>query len=307
MKKTPQPFARYLAAAATCLLLTAPAITLAQDEENTFAIEKVTDNIHMIYGATGFTGGNIAVSAGVDGVAVIDNGVSSVLEKLRAEIAKITDQPVDYLINTHVHGDHTGNNAAFGADGTALISHRNLRAAMVKKGVGRGDDYVAAPASALPEITFNDEMTLNLNGDALRLIHLSKAHTDGDSVIYFQTSNVIHTGDIMFNGRFPYIDTDNGGSLDGVINALTAIAEIGDDETKIIPGHGPLASKADVASTISMLKDARGMVTELVVEGKTDEEILAANPLEKYASYNWGFITTERMTNQVIKAARGNE
>ncbi len=288
------------------MLASASLTSYAQDEAPTFATEKVTDNIHMLYGATGFTGGNIAVSVGDDGVAVIDNGMASVLEILRAEIGKITDRPVDYLINTHVHGDHIGNNQAFGADGTALISHRKLRESLVKNGVGNGEDFVAAPADALPEITFTDEMTLNLNGDALRLIHLSKAHTDGDTVIFFQNSNVIHTGDIMFNGRFPYIDAGNGGSLNGVIAALTAIGEIGDANTKIIPGHGPMASKDDVSSTIAMLKDASKLVGDMVAAGKTDEEILAANPLEKYADYNWGFITTERMTKQVIAAHRGN-
>jgi glyoxylase-like metal-dependent hydrolase (beta-lactamase superfamily II) len=279
---------------------------IAQQEEAKFGVQKVTDNITMLYGAAGFTGGNIAVSTGPDGVAVIDNGMPNVLGKLRDEIAKITDQPVDYLINTHIHGDHTGNNQSFGADGTTLISHRNLRFSMVKKGVGNGEEFVAAPVEALPVITFNDEMTLNLNGDALRLIHQANAHTDGDAMIQFQKSNVIHTGDVMFNGLFPYIDTSNGGSLDGVIAALSTVAKMSNDETKIIPGHGPLATKADVEKTIAMLKDSKQLVATLVSEGKTDEEILAANPLEKYSDYHWGFITTERMTNQLIAAARAN-
>jgi len=280
--------------------------TLAQDE-TTFGVEKITDNISMLYGATGFTGGNIAVSVGEDGVAVIDNGMSSVLDKLKAEIGKITDRPVDFLINTHVHGDHTGNNQAFGEAGTTLVSHRNLRDSMVVKGVGRGGEFVAADDDALPVITFNDEMTLNLNGDALRLIHPARAHTDGDAVIHFMKSNVIHTGDVMFNGRFPYIDADNGGTLDGVIAALSTIYEMSDDNTKIIPGHGPVAGKADVENTINMLIDAKGLVAKLVQQGKGDDEILAANPIEKYAEYNWGFITTERMTKQLIRAARGLE
>lgn len=276
----------------------------AQDTEATFGSEKVTDSIYMLFGASGFTGGNIAVSMGADGVAVIDNGMANVLPKLRDEIAKITDQPVDYLINTHVHGDHIGNNAAFGAEGTRLISHRNLRASMVKNGVGQGEEFVAAPESALPEITFNQEMTLNLNGDSARLMHFANAHTDGDAVVYFSSNNVIHTGDIMFNGLFPYIDAANGGSLDGVISALQAISKIGDAETKIIPGHGPLANKDDVAKTIAMLQDAKRLIQAEVAAGKSDEEIFAANPLDIYSAYHWGFITTERMTKQVIAAVR---
>lgn len=279
-------------------------INVTQAQENTFSTQKISANLYMISGATGFTGGNIAVSVGADGVAVIDNGVASVLEKLRTEIAKITTQPVDYLINTHEHGDHTGNNAAFGADGTRLISHRNLRAGLIENGVGSGEQYVAPPADALPEITFNDEMSLYINGDVARLIHLSAAHTDGDAVIYFQNDNVIHTGDILFNGLFPYIDTDNGGSLAGMIAALKELSLLGDDNSVVIPGHGPLATKMDITTNLQMLEEARALVAKMIADGKSDDEIVAANPLAKFSSYHWGFITTERMIKQLLTALR---
>jgi len=149
---------------------------------------------------------------------------------------------------------------------------------------------------------FNDRMTIHINGDAAQIIHFDRAHTDGDAVVYFKNDNVLHTGDIMFNGLFPYIDGSNGGSLDGVINALEGIAAMVNEDTKIIPGHGPLASKADVLSTIEMLKGAKAAVAELVEAGKSDEEVLKANPLSVYESYNWSFITTERMTKQVLSA-----
>lgn len=258
----------------------------------------------MIYGVEGFTGGNVGVSIGEDGVAMIDNGVSSVLALLREEVAKLTDQPVDYLINTHVHGDHIGNNKAFGTDGTRIISHDNLRASLVDKGIFNGQEYAAAPKAALPVLTFEDKMTLHINGDTAKILHFAKAHTDGDAVIHFQQANVIHTGDIMFNQRFPFIDRDNGGSLTGVIAALQSIAAMAGPETKIIPGHGPLAKRGDVETTIAMLEDSRDLVAALIAEGKSDEDILAANPLSKYQSYSWGFIPTERMTKQLIANLR---
>jgi len=268
----------------------------AQETEVSFATTKITDSVYMR--------GNVGLTVGEDGVAMIDNGLSDVLEILRSEIAKTTDKPIDYLINTHVHGDHIGNNKHFGGDGARIVSHENLRASLIKNGVGSREKFEAAPAASVPVLTFSDQMTIHLNGDAARIIHFSNAHTDGDAVVKFENANIVHTGDIMFNGMFPYIDESNGGSLKGVIAALKGIAGLSNDGTKIIPGHGPLASKADVEKTIAMLEDSQEIVTKMVADGKTDEEILTANPLNKYEDYNWQFITTERMTKQVISGVR---
>lgn len=276
--------------------------TFAKDEPTlSFKTTKITDTLYMLSGEGGFTGGNVALTVGEDGVAMIDNGVSSVLNILKAEIAEITDKPIDYMINTHVHGDHIGNNHAFGDDGAQIVSHENLRASLIKKDAKEGKK---STRGQLPILTFNDRMTIHINGDAAKITHFDIAHTDGDAVVYFENDNVLHTGDIMFNGLFPYIDGSNGGSLDGVIRALDGIAKMTNDDTKIIPGHGPLASKADVVKTVAMLKDARTLVKVMVDAGKSDEEILKANPLVKYQSYNWSFITTEKMTQQVLAAFR---
>lgn len=276
--------------------------TFAKDEPTlSFKTTKITDTLYMLSGEGGFTGGNVGLTVGDDGVAMIDNGVSDVLSILKAEIAEITDKPIDYMINTHVHGDHTGNNHAFGDDGAQIVSHENLRASLIKKDA---KDGTSSTRSQLPILTFNDRMTIHINGDAAKIIHFATAHTDGDAVVYFENDNVLHTGDLMFNGMFPYIDGSNGGSLDGVIKALEGIAKITNDETKIIPGHGPLAAKADVVKTVAMLKDARALVKAMVDDGKTDEEILKADPLKKYQSYNWAFITSEKMTYQVLAAFR---
>jgi len=279
-------------------------LTIAQESEVSFSTQKVTDSIYMLSGVGGFTGGNVGLTVGPDGVAMIDNGVPDVLGILKNEIAEITDQPIDYLINTHVHGDHIGNNHDFGVDGARIVSHENLRASLVKTGVRKGDSFVPASKETLPVLTFSDQITIHINNDAAKVIHFAAAHTDGDAIVYFQNDNVIHTGDLMFNGLFPYIDADNGGNLSGVIAALKGIADLANTNTKIIPGHGALAAKSDVLDTIAMLEDSKSMVEKLVAEGKTDAEILEANPLEKYQQYHWSFITTERMTQQVLLDAR---
>ena len=277
---------------------------LAEEAQLHFVNTKVSDRIYMLRGEGGFTGGNVALSIGEDGVAMIDNGISSVLDMLRTETRKITDQPIDYLINTHVHGDHTGNNFAYGSDGTRIISHENLRTALVKQGVETENGKQPTPKASLPVLTFSDRMTIHVNGDQAKIIHFAHAHTDGDAIVHFANDNVIHTGDIMFNKVFPYIDESNGGSLRGAIKALHAIHAMSDENTKIIPGHGPLAAKADVQRTIDMMQDSLNLVQTLVDAGNSDEEILAANPLSKYQEYHWGFITTEKMTKQAISAAR---
>lgn len=159
-------------------------------------------------------------------------------------------------------------------------------------------------AGGLPVMTFSDEMTIHLNGDQAKIVHFANAHTDGDAVVHFQQANVIHAGDILFNGLFPFIDANSGGSVQGAINALKAIADMANDDTKIIAGHGPLSNKADVLRNAAMIEDGLQIVSNLVAEGKTDEEIKAANPLAAYESFDWAFISTEKMIDQLINAAR---
>ena len=260
-----------------------------------FETTKLSSNIYMISGKGGFTGGNIGLVVGNDGSVMIDNGLSSVTDLLLTEIAKTTEKPIDYLINTHLHGDHIGNNARFSNEGAKIISHQNLRASLKKKN---------EKAAALPVMTFSDQMTLHINNDAAKIIHIKNAHTDGDAIIHFENANIIHTGDLVFNGRFPFIDANNGGTLAGVLNGLRLIVSLSDDETKIIPGHGPLANKADIEKTIALLEDSRDLVAKLVEEGKSDSEIYKANPLSKYQSYSWGFINTKKMTTQMITNIR---
>lgn len=263
---------------------------------------ELAPGLHMLHGAGGFTGGNIGLSFGPDGVVMIDDSMPPFLDQLQEVIAGITDQPIDYLINTHVHADHIGNNAAFANDGVHIVAHDQLRQRMLDHGVRTPRGYEPAEDAALPVLTFSEEISFHLNGQTARVLHVPAAHTDGDAVIHFAQANVVHTGDVFFHDLFPFIDLDSGGTVAGYIAAQEHILSLCDDETQIIPGHGPLATKADLARDLDVLKDCRNRVAELLAAGHSADEIVAANPLADYHDdYNWGFITTERMTRTLIR------
>lgn len=284
----------------------ATSAALAQDNTKLkFATTEVSPGLYMLSGVGGFTGGNIGLSVGKDGVVMIDDSMPPMLDIMKTAIKSVTDKPVDFLINTHVHGDHIGNNETLGKAGTHIVAHQNLRTHLIEKGIATAKGNVPAPKDALPVITFSHSMNFHLNDLDAHIFHAEKAHTDGDAVIHYKTVNVIHTGDIMFNGLFPFIDLDSGGSVDGYIAAQKKILSLSDDNTKIIPGHGPIASKKDIAAAVDMLVDSRDLVADLIEAGKSEEQILALNPLAKYHDdWNWGFITTERMTKQLYKGLR---
>ncbi len=268
-----------------------------------FATTEVASGIYMISGVGGFTGGNIAVSVGDDGVVMIDDSMPPLLDRMKAAIKAITDSPVNFLINTHIHPDHTGNNESMGSDGTRIVAHENLRINMLSKGMKTSDGNVPVPASALPVITFSEQMSFHLNGEDVRIIHVENAHTDGDAIIHYENANVIHTGDAFFNGLFPYIDLGSGGSVEGYIAAQQKILSLSDTDTKIIPGHGPLGDSKQLMAAVDMLVDAKILVGEQIAMGKTEDEVVAVNPLVKYEKdWSWGFITTEKMTRQVYKS-----
>lgn len=278
----------------------------AQEQALSFKTTEVASGIYMLEGVGGFTGGNLGLLVGDDGVVLIDDGVPNVTDAMMAAIGEVTNAPVGFVINTHFHGDHVGGNEALAKKGTTVVAHDNIRKRLVEKGIMTPNGYVQASKDTLPELTFSEAVTFHLNGHETYVFHVEHAHTDGDAVIYFRDVNVIHTGDAMFNGLFPFIDLDSAGSLDGYINAQKKIHEMADDQTKIIPGHGPLASKADLAAAIDMLVDAKARVKTMVDAGKSLDEILAANPLQVYHDqWNWGFITTERMTRQVHRGITG--
>lgn len=278
-------------------------ISSAQDDAKiSFSSTEVAKGIYMLSGEGGFTGGNLGLLVGTDGVVLIDDSMPPFLDIMTQAIKDLTEQPVDFLINTHVHGDHTGNNESIGKAGTHIVAHDNLRKHLVTKGVKSADGtMVPAAKAAVPVITFTDEMSFHLNDQPANVIHVPNAHTDGDVIIHFNQANVIHTGDTFFNGIFPYIDLESGGSVDGFINAQLKVISLSNDETTIIPGHGPLSNKKDLQAALDMLIDAKALVMKHINEGHDLEQVIKANPLKKYHDdWNWGFITTEKMTTQLF-------
>ena len=297
-----------LTTALTALSLNAFAQAQEAQPQLSFNAIEVGTGLYMLQGQGGFTGGNLGLSVGEDGVVLIDDSMPPMLQIMQDAIAAITDKPVDFLINTHVHGDHIGNNENMAKAGARIVAHENLRKHLVEKGVQTREGMKPAPKQALPVITFSDAMTFYLNNNDAYVFHAAKAHTDGDAIIKFNQANVIHTGDIFFNGMFPFIDLNSGGSVDGFIAAQKKILQYSDNETKIIPGHGPLASKADLATAVAMLEDAQKLVVAAMQNGVSEDDVVKANPLQKYhADWNWNFITTERMTRTIYKDHKAKE
>jgi len=280
------------------LLLALVPAAYAQEFATSFKTTEVATGIYMIEGVGGFGGGNMGLLVGKDYVAMIDDGLEPLAPTLLQHVAETTaGRPVNFMVNTHVHGDHAGGNARFAENGTIVFAHDNIRRRLVQ------DPSPAGGTGGIPVVTFAEGVTFHLNGIEARVFHLPKAHTDGDAVIYFPGANVIHTGDIMFNGLFPYIDLGNGGSVDGYINAQQKILALANDDTALIPGHGPVASKSDLRDNLDVLIDSQKRIRALVDSGDSEDEIVAANPLSIYHDdYDWGFITTERMTRTLIRS-----
>jgi glyoxylase-like metal-dependent hydrolase (beta-lactamase superfamily II) len=263
---------------------------LARVEIKTVA---VAPGIFMLEGA----GGNIGLSLGADGAFVIDDEYAALSEKILAAIRKTGAGPIRFVVNTHWHGDHVGGNEAMRAAGAVVVAHENVRKRL-KEGLKRARGETApAPAAALPVVTFTDAVAFYWNGHDIEIIHPDPAHTDGDAIVAFRTANVVHMGDIFFNGRYPYIDLESGGGLDGYIAAQEATLAKIDEETKIIPGHGPLAGRKDLEASLSMLKDVRGRIAALRNRGLDEEAVVKAAPLKDLdARWAWSFINGETMT-----------
>lgn len=271
--------------AASAVALGAFSATALQEPEVEVTGEKVAGQVSMLAGF----GGNIGVMAGEDGVLMIDTQFANIEPQIRAAMAEITDGVPSYVINTHWHGDHVGGNLGFGKDGV-IVAHQNVRARM-KSGGGR-----SAPADpgALPTLTYDDGMTIHFNGEAVHLIHLPTGHTDGDTIVFFTDSKVVHMGDLMFNGMFPFIDIDSGGSVSGYLRALRAAHERIGEDMKVIPGHGPVGTKADIAKIIRMIEVSIEVVEGRMEAGMSAQEIADAGMPDEYAAWSWGFIPTER-------------
>jgi glyoxylase-like metal-dependent hydrolase (beta-lactamase superfamily II) len=252
--------------------------------------QRLADGVYMLQGS----GGNIGVSAGSDGVFIIDDQYAPLTEKVKAAVRGLSTAPIRFVINTHWHGDHTGGNENLARDGTLIVAHENVRKRMsVEQFIAAFNARVAPkPAAALPVVTFTDAVTFYLNGDTVDVLHVKAAHTDGDAIIHFRKANVIHTGDTFFNGFYPFIDASTGGSLDGMIGAADQALDLADDQTRIIPGHGPVATRADLKAFRDMLATVRVRLARAKIQGLTAEQVMNANLLADLDStWGKGFLT----------------
>ncbi|TYP96729.1 glyoxylase-like metal-dependent hydrolase (beta-lactamase superfamily II) [Tenacibaculum adriaticum] len=284
------------------LLVLITSLTYSQNTEVIIEPVKITDNIYMLKGQ----GGNIGLFVGEDGVFMIDDQFARLTPKILSAIKKITNTPVKYLINTHWHGDHTGGNANMTKEGTIIVSHENVRKRMSVDNVVRGKKRPASPKAALPIITFTNDIMLHLNGEDILVSHVHNAHTDGDAHIYFTKSNVIHMGDTYFQGKFPYIDIDSGGSIDGYITSAEKAIRLADDETVIIPGHLNLSNKKELIAFKEMLVILRDRVQKEIASGKSLEEVKNNKNITKEfeKDYNWSFINDEKIRVSIYKSLK---
>ena len=263
----------------------------AQQDFSAVEIETipVADGIYMLMGS----GGNIGLSVGKDGAFLVDDQYAPLSEKILAAVAEQSDAPIEFVVNTHWHPDHAEGNENMGAMGAVLVAHENVRERMSTTQFIRafGMEVPPSPAGALPVITFDDGVTLHWNGDEIRIFHVAPAHTDGDAVIHFVNADVIHTGDIYFNGLYPFIDVGTGGRFDGMIAATDAILEIAGENTKIIPGHGPLSDRAQLQAYRDMLVTVRDRISEMVEKGMDRDAVVAATPTSDLdAAWGGGFL-----------------
>ena len=263
--------------------------------------EKLNDTTWMLVGA----GGNIGLSVGEDAVFLIDDQFAPLAPKIKAAIARITPKPVQFVMNTHFHFDHTGGNEAFGKDGALIVAHDNVRKRM------NSDQLISfigarQPASSkvgLPVVTVAGSLNFHINGDEVHAFHVPNAHTDGDLIVHFRKSDVVHMGDVYFNGFYPFIDSSSGGTADGVIAAVDRVLALTTDSTKIIPGHGPLASKADLQAYRDLLATVTQRIRKLRSEGRSDVQIRDAKPAADFdARYGGGFIKPEQFVQMMLGA-----
>ena len=246
----------------------------------------VTGGISMLIGS----GGNIGVSAGDDGLLIIDDQYAELSSRIKAALAALGSDTPEYLLNTHFHGDHTGGNTEFGLD-SIIVAHNNVKQRLIDGNF---------PASAIPIVSFSQDVTIHFNGEDITLIHMPNGHTDTDSVVMFSESNVIHMGDHFFNGGFPFVDLLHGGTVRGYLNNVEKALSWIEDDTAVIPGHGPLGTKADLLNFYNVVKDTSVAIRSMKARQMSREDIVAAGLGSQYESWGQGFINEQRWIETVF-------
>jgi glyoxylase-like metal-dependent hydrolase (beta-lactamase superfamily II) len=281
------------------VLILAAAAGLAFAQQQDFSkvqmkVTKVSGHVYMLEGA----GGNIGASVGDDGIVIVDDQYAPLADKIKAALKGITDKPVRFIINTHYHEDHTGGNAIF-QQTAPVIAQDNVRRRLEEGGTAGNYGSIKfeakpQPKEALPIITFDHDVTIHLNGEDIRALHFPHGHTDGDSVIFFPKSNVVHMGDDFVTYGFPFVDLSGGGTVEGMIAAIDEIVPKLPPDVKVIPGHGPISNLDDVRRFVTMLKDTRAAVQTGIQQGKSLDQLKQENVLAPWQKWSGDFITSEQ-------------
>lgn len=288
----------------TLLMICLSFSSLAQDSEVTYEVTQLSNTLTMLKAR----GGNVVVSAGDDGVFLVDDQWQPMAEQLLAEVTKISDSPIRFVINTHYHADHVGGNELIGGSGAVIIAHDNIRTRLSTDQFNYFQNATteAWPEDALPVVTFSEGITLHLNGESARVIHVPRGHTDGDAIVYFPESDVIHMGDIYWQGLYPFIDLDGGGTIQGTIEGVKTGLELAGENTQIVPGHGPLGNQDTLQIYQDYLTGSMNRVEQLVSAGKTLEEAIAAKPTAEWDEvYGQVWITPAQWVTFIYNSLTG--
>ena len=289
---------RYLTLVAAAAFLAVPATAQQDFSAVEVTAEHVAGAVHMLTGA----GGNIGVSAGEDGILIVDDQFAPLADKIRAALAGISPGDLEFVVNTHFHFDHTGGNAIFGKEGALIVAHTNVRKRLAEGAGVRGRPAEPAPKEALPVVTYDDGVSIHFNGEEIMIGHLTGGHTDGDSYIYFTDSNVVHLGDQFFAGRFPFVDLGNGGNAVGLRDSIGEVLEHLPADAKVIPGHGPLSSVDDLKTYHRMLTECVAAVKAGKDAGKSVEDIQAAGLPDEWEGWGSGFINESVFITSIFES-----
>jgi glyoxylase-like metal-dependent hydrolase (beta-lactamase superfamily II) len=283
--------------------LARPAVAQQDMSEAEITATHVAGNVYMLQGP----GGNMGVSVGADGALLVDDQFAPLADKIRAVLADLLGGEVDldFVLNTHWHPDHVGGNSEFGPE-APIIAHTNVRKRMSTRQEASFGAVDPSPSEALPVITFGDSVSIHYNGEEVRAIHFPHSHTDGDAVIFFTSSNVVHMGDVYFAELFPFVDLTSGGSVRGVIETVARVLEQVPADARVIPGHGPLATVDGLREYLRMLEESVVFVSEGIAAGKSLEDLQAEGLPERWADWSWSFISGERWIENVYRSLQGS-